>query len=178
MPPLSHEHHHRDQQRYEFLRYLCECSSLLGGTLQFPSTMLRSKDKTDHLLFQEVAGCATGSARLSQAPNFMESGFKASTYWVVSLDLYNYMSIPKMPSGYSRPRLAESAKIVHLCTALVCTGRCRFRARERGCWDKRGAPKRPTTAGASEDRVRESRGSCELLRTPLWRSSENCSYRK
>ena len=105
--------------------------SSLGGTLHFPSTMLRSKDKTDHLLFQEVAGCATGSARLSQAPTFMESGFKASTYWVVSLVLCNYMGIPKMPSGYSRPRLAESAKIVHLCTALVCTGRCRFRARER-----------------------------------------------
>ena len=95
---------------------------LLGGTLHFPSTMLRSKDKTDHLLFQEVAGCATGCARLSQAPNFMESGFKASTYWVVSLVLYNYMSIPKMPSGYSRLRLAERAKIVRLCNALVYTG--------------------------------------------------------
>jgi len=61
----------------------------------------------------------------------MEAGFKASTYWVVSFFLHYYMSIPKVLSGYSRPRLAERAKMVHLCNALVYAGRHFFRARER-----------------------------------------------
>src|SRR5918994_1399235 len=78
-------------------------------------------------------------------------------------------------SGHSRPRLAERAKIVHLCDALVYTGGGTFSGLGKGrdCWDNRRAPNRPTLTGDSEDRLRESRGWCELLRTPLWRSSQN-----
>ena len=79
----SDEHHHRDQQRYELLRCLCERSTPLWWEppFHFPWTPKQRQNRPSPL--SGVAGCATGSAHPSQAPIFMEAGFKASTYWVV-----------------------------------------------------------------------------------------------
>src|SRR5215203_2806884 len=79
------------------------------------------------------------------------------------------MSIPKMQDGYTRERAWRSVPKWSTCAmpSYMRVGTFSGLGKERDCWDSRRAPKTPTMAGDSEDRLRESRGSCELLRTPF-----------
>jgi len=67
----------RDHHGMDLLR-----PSLVGASISF-SLHSQTNGKPTISSVLGVAGCATGSARISEAPIYMEEGFKAATYWVI-----------------------------------------------------------------------------------------------